>query len=125
LIKFKGYQVTPAELEDLLLTHPAIEDAAVLGVMNPDLQSEVPLAYIRLKEGWNEDEGTAASILHHVKGRVVHYKHLRGGIVWTPSIPKSASGKILKRVLRDQAESSDRHKRIGAVDYGKYRSTKI
>ncbi|KAJ5924905.1 phenylacetyl-CoA ligase [Penicillium verhagenii] len=92
LIKFKGYQVAPAELEDLLLTHPAIEDAAVVGVMNPDLQSEVPLAYIRLKEGWNEDEGTAAGILHHVKCRVVHYKQLRGGIVWTPSIPKKGLG---------------------------------
>ncbi|KAL3474462.1 putative phenylacetyl-CoA ligase [Aspergillus californicus] len=125
MIKVKGYQVAPAELEDILFHHPAVKDAAVIGVMNPDLQSEVPLAYITLNEGWAADEKAAGDILDYIRNRVIHYKRLRGGIIWTSQIPKSASGKILKRILRDRVGTVDKGKQIGAIDYSRYRAGKL
>jgi acyl-coenzyme A synthetase/AMP-(fatty) acid ligase len=118
LIKFKGYQVPPAELEDLIIRHKAVDDVAVVGIMNESLASEEPLAYIVVKAGHPEDEGTAKLILDHVKNQTVFYKHLRGGIIFTKEIPKGASGKILKRVLRQQA-TAEGVRRIGATDKGK------
>ncbi|KAF9888237.1 hypothetical protein FE257_008806 [Aspergillus nanangensis] len=127
MIKFKGYQVAPAELEDTLLEHEAVEDVAVIGVENADLQSEVPLAYVVLKRKDGEGGGVemAEALLRHVRERLVRYKQLRGGIVWTERIPKSPSGKILKRELRERVASVDRGKVIGAVEYNRYREAKI
>lgn len=125
LIKFKGYQVPPAELEDLIVKHEKVEDVAVIGIFNDSLASEVPLAYIVVKSGTPEDEATAKLILDHVKNQTVNYKHLRGGIIFTREIPKGSSGKILKRVLRQQA-TADGVRRIGAIEYEKYpRVTKL
>jgi 4-coumarate--CoA ligase len=97
LIKFKGFQVAPAELEALLLTHPAIADAAVIGVPD-DEAGERPRAFIVLKPGQDAsaDEITAFTAEHVATYKVVH------DIVFTEEIPKSASGKILRRMLRDQ-----------------------
>ncbi|KAL4889654.1 putative phenylacetyl-CoA ligase [Aspergillus ambiguus] len=122
MIKFKGWQIAPAEVEDVVLEHAAVEDAAVIGVHNDDLQSEVPLAYVVLKPGTPASEETAQDILRHVQERVVQYKQLRGGVVWIPQIPKSPSGKILKRALRDRLGSVDKEKVMGAVEYGRYRA---
>jgi len=98
LIKFKGFQVPPAELEALLLTHPQISDAAVIGL--PDDESgEIPAAYVVLKPG---QEATAADIQAFVAERVASYKQIRR-LTFVDAIPKSASGKILRRILRDQA----------------------
>ncbi|KAK0427348.1 hypothetical protein QR680_010180 [Steinernema hermaphroditum] len=99
LIKVKGYQVPPAELEDLLLTHPSIKDCAVIGV--PDEASgEIPMAFVvRKDEAVNEKE-----VMDFVKERVSHYKQLKGGVQFIREIPKSPSGKILRRFLRDEAE---------------------
>ncbi|KAL5363676.1 hypothetical protein BJX96DRAFT_187155 [Aspergillus floccosus] len=121
MIKYKGWQVAPAEVEDVLLEHAGVQDAAVIGVQNEDLQSEVPLAYVVLKTGWEQSERTAGEILRHVRERVVHYKQLRGGIVWIQQIPKSPSGKILKRELRDRLRGEDKEKVLGAVEYTRYR----
>jgi 4-coumarate--CoA ligase len=97
LIKVKGFQVPPAELEALLLTHPAIADAAVIG--RPDEESgEIPVAFVVLRPG---SEATAEQIQEFVAGKVATYKHVRE-VVFTDAIPKSASGKILRRMLRDQ-----------------------
>ena len=97
LIKFKGFQVAPAELEALLLTHPAIADAAVIGVPD-DEAGERPRAFIVLKPGQDAsaDQITAFTAEHLATYKVVH------DIVFTEEIPKSASGKILRRMLRDQ-----------------------
>ena len=98
LIKYKGFQVAPAELEALLLTHPQIADAAVIGLPD-DEAGEVPVAFVVLKPG---QDATVADIQGFVAERVASYKQIRK-LTFVDAIPKSASGKILRRVLRDQA----------------------
>ena len=98
LIKYKGFQVPPAELEALLLTHPKIADAAVIGVPD-DEAGEIPAAYVVLKP---DTEATAEEIQEFVAGQVATYKHVRR-LTFVDAIPKSASGKILRRILRGQA----------------------
>jgi acyl-CoA synthetase (AMP-forming)/AMP-acid ligase II len=95
LIKYKGLQVAPAELEALLLSHPAIADAAVIGVR--DLEAgEIPKGFVVLK-----GEATPDDIMGFVAERVAPFKKIRRLEV-VAQIPKSASGKILRRVLRDR-----------------------
>ena len=96
LIKYKGFQVPPAELEALLLTHPAIADAAVVG-QDDEAAGEIPVAHVVLRPG---AEVTAEEIQAFVAGQVAYYKQIRK-VVITDAIPKSASGKILRRVLRN------------------------
>ncbi|KAJ1334119.1 4-coumarate--CoA ligase [Microdochium nivale] len=99
LIKYKGNQVAPAELEALLLSHPKILDAAVIGV--PGEGTEVPRAYIVA----NPKEISEEEILEWFKKQgVARYKFLRGGVKFLEAIPKSPSGKILRKNLRDQAK---------------------
>ena len=96
LIKYKGFQVPPAELEGLLLTHPDVADAAVIGI--PDEEAgELPKAFVVLKPG---HEATADDLQAFVAGHVAHYKQIRM-VAFVKEIPKSASGKILRRLLRD------------------------
>ncbi|MGW1593502.1 4-coumarate--CoA ligase family protein [Streptomyces sp. NPDC002343] len=99
LIKYKGYQVAPAELEALLLTHPGIADAAVIGARDED-GNEIPHAFVVRRPGAagpTEDE-----ILGFVAARVAPYKRVRR-ITFTAAVPRAASGKILRRRLREQA----------------------
>jgi 4-coumarate--CoA ligase len=98
LIKYKGFQVPPAELEALLLTHPKIADAAVIGIPD-DEAGELPAAYVVLRP---DTEATAEEIQEWVAGQVASYKQVRR-LTFIDAVPKSASGKILRRVLRDQA----------------------
>jgi len=92
LIKYKGYQVAPAELEALLVGHPAVADAAV--VPKPDEEAgEVPKAYVVLR-----GETTGEELMAYVAERVAPYKRVREVEV-VDEIPKSPSGKILRRVL--------------------------
>lgn len=95
----KGFQVAPAELEELLRDHPLVNDAAVIGVPDPN-SGEVPRAFIVPKD--NEHVRTA-EIEEYVNERVTSYKKLRGGIVFVDAIPKNASGKILRRQLKAMA----------------------
>jgi acyl-CoA synthetase (AMP-forming)/AMP-acid ligase II len=98
LIKYKGFQVPPAELEALLLTHPAVADAAVIGL--PDEEAgEIPVAYVALKAG---RDVAPEDIQAFVAEQVAHYKQVRR-VHLVDEIPKSASGKILRRVLRERA----------------------
>jgi acyl-CoA synthetase (AMP-forming)/AMP-acid ligase II len=92
LIKYKGYQVAPAELEGLLLTHPAIADAAVIGL--PDEEAgEVPKAFV-VASGPLTPEDVSAFVAEHV----APYKKVRA-VELIDEIPKTPSGKILRRVL--------------------------
>ncbi|MFT7624920.1 MAG: acyl-CoA synthetase (AMP-forming)/AMP-acid ligase II [Myxococcota bacterium] len=97
LIKYKGFQVPPAELEALLIRHPQVNDVAVIGV--PDEEAgELPKAFIVRAPG---DEVDAATLQAFVAEHVSSYKQVRI-VEFVEAIPKSASGKILRRVLRDQ-----------------------
>ncbi|KAL4869185.1 hypothetical protein BDV12DRAFT_185404 [Aspergillus spectabilis] len=125
MIKFKGFQIAPTELEDILIDDPAVSDAAVIGIWNEEMQTEVPLAYLVRKGDTANGENVAMSIMEHLKDKVVSYKHLRGGVIWISQIPKSPSGKILKRALRDRVATVDRGKQIIAPEYARYRSAKL
>ncbi|MFJ6126206.1 4-coumarate--CoA ligase family protein [Streptomyces griseoviridis] len=97
LIKYKGYQVAPAELEALLLTHPGIADAAVVGALD-DRGDEIPHAHVvRAATGVSEGE-----IMTYVAERVAPYKRVRA-VTFVDTVPRAATGKILRRVLRDRA----------------------
>jgi acyl-CoA synthetase (AMP-forming)/AMP-acid ligase II len=100
LIKYKGLQVAPAELEALLITHPAVLDVAV--VRHPDEEAgEVPKAYIVLKGDPAAKATPAEEIMAWVAGRVAPHKRVRK-LEFIEQIPKSASGKILRRLLIDR-----------------------
>jgi acyl-CoA synthetase (AMP-forming)/AMP-acid ligase II len=92
LIKYKGYQVAPAELEHLLLTHPAVADAAVVPRPHPEA-GEVPVAHVALR-----GPATAEELLGYVAERVAPYKRIRDVRI-TDAVPRSPSGKLLRRVL--------------------------
>ncbi|KAL1640422.1 hypothetical protein SLS58_006920 [Diplodia intermedia] len=102
LIKVRGFQVAPPEVEGVLLTHPDLLDAAVIGVFDDEIQSEVPRAYVVKRAG--ATELVADGVKEWVSKRLAKYKCLDGGVVFLDAIPKTASGKILKRVLRDVAK---------------------
>ncbi|KAL1640155.1 hypothetical protein SLS58_007269 [Diplodia intermedia] len=117
MIKVKGVGVAPAELEDLLLGHAKVEDVAVFGVAD-EYAGEVPKAYVVLKpgvvggggKGGDETAAAAAAavavgreLLAYVRENKVRDKRVRE-VEFIEEIPKSASGKILRRVLRDRAE---------------------
>ncbi|KAI6536220.1 hypothetical protein MCOR10_001992 [Pyricularia oryzae] len=108
LIKYKGFQVAPAELEGLLLGHPEVADVGVVGVQDDELASEVPRAYVVLKDQRAGGEAKAREIVDWMASRVAPHKKLRGGVVLVDAIPKSPSGKILRRVLRDVAKKERR-----------------
>jgi acyl-CoA synthetase (AMP-forming)/AMP-acid ligase II len=93
LIKYKGFQVAPAELEAILISHPAIVDAAVIGVPDADA-GEIPKGFVVLSSPMPKEQ-----ILAYVAERVAPHKKLRR-LVIVDEIPKAASGKILRRVLR-------------------------
>lgn len=96
LIKFKGFQVAPAELENHLLAYPGILDAAVIGI--PDEEAgELPRGYVVAKSGVQLN---VEDIVKFVNSRVGATKRIRGGVVIVDNIPKNASGKILRREIK-------------------------
>jgi acyl-CoA synthetase (AMP-forming)/AMP-acid ligase II len=101
LIKYKGYQVAPAELERLLLTHAAVADAAVVPRPDPDA-GEVPVGYVVLRA-----EVTAEELQAYVAERVAPYKRLRDVRI-TDAVPRSPAGKLLRRVLVEAERNAPR-----------------
>ena len=119
LIKYKGFQVAPAELEALLLTMPQVKDAIVIPVPD-DEAGEVPRAYVALQDvvvtmrakvqqaavdGSSSNDShdshgvfSEEDVVRFVHERVAPHKRLRGGVVFVDSVPKSPSGKLLRRV---------------------------
>lgn len=97
MIKYKAWSIAPAELEALLLEHPAVREAAVIGW--PDAEAgEVPRAYVALREG---ESVTDEEIMAFSNGKLASYKSIRQ-VVFVESIPKTASGKILRRELKER-----------------------
>lgn len=107
LIKYKGFQVPPAELEGLLISHPKVNDVAVIGIYNKDQATEVPRAYIVPKPGVEGSPKTAHDISQWLQARVSNHKRLRGGVRFVDEVPKSASGKILRRLLKIKAQQEN------------------
>lgn len=117
LIKYKGFQVAPAELEGKLMDHPLVNDVAVIGIEDKEMHTEVPRAYIvHAKKGGKagnketglpetaEDKKDAEDIVNWAASKVANHKRLRGGVRFIEEIPKSAAGKILRRLLKDKAK---------------------
>jgi acyl-coenzyme A synthetase/AMP-(fatty) acid ligase len=111
LIKYKGFQVPPAELEAILLNSPIVADCAVIGVYDSEQATELPRGYITLKPDVPENEETANIIKKFVSDQVVHYKQLRS-IKFIKEVPKSPSGKILRRILRDAAAEEEKQLKL-------------
>ena len=107
LIKYKGFQVPPAELEGLLLSHPMVNDVAVVGIYNKDQATEVPRAYIVPAPGVEGSPKSAQEIMQWLQAKVASHKRLRGGVRFVDEIPKSASGKILRRLLKIRAQQEE------------------
>jgi 4-coumarate--CoA ligase len=100
LIKYKGFQVAPAELEAILLTHPVVADAAVIGSPSGHDGTELPRAYVVLAENGIPESQTSKDITDFVSGKVASHKRLRGGVQFVKAIPRNPAGKILRRELR-------------------------
>lgn len=104
MIKYKGLQIAPSELEDLLVQHPAVIDAAVCSIYSTSEATEVPLAYVSLGQelaasSSSDIDGVLKEVQGWIDGRVAGYKKLRGGVWHLQQLPKNASGKILRREL--------------------------
>uniref|UniRef100_A0A0A9YVM6 4-coumarate--CoA ligase-like 7 n=1 Tax=Lygus hesperus TaxID=30085 RepID=A0A0A9YVM6_LYGHE len=96
MIKYQGYQISPTEIEMLLLQHDSIEDAAVVGVEH-DVYGEVPSALVVKREGY---ELTECAVMKIVKEGLSPYKQLRGGVKFVDTIPKTCSGKVKRALLK-------------------------
>ena len=92
------FQVSPSELEDVLRRHPAVLDVAVIGIPD-DAAGELPRAYIVQKPGSNASK---KDIMEFMDSKVAVHKRLNGGVVFIDSIPKTTTGKLLRRELKAQ-----------------------
>ncbi|KAF4439100.1 phenylacetyl- ligase [Fusarium acutatum] len=99
MIKVRGHAVAPAELEDLLHGHPKVKDAAIIGIPD-DYSGETPRAFVVLASGVNGGPEVVKELQDFVAARKAKHKRLSGGVEFMDQIPKSASGKILRRVLK-------------------------
>jgi long-chain acyl-CoA synthetase len=97
MIKYKGYQIAPAELEALLMEHPAVMDSAVIPKRDAE-SGEVPKAFVLLRQG---QDASVEDLMRFVEERVAPYKKVRE-IEFVQAIPKTPSGKILRRELIEQ-----------------------
>ncbi|KAL7770438.1 hypothetical protein CFE70_000372 [Pyrenophora teres f. teres 0-1] len=110
LIKVQGYQVAPAELEAHLMSHPSVQDCAVIQVPN-EKTGEVPKAFVVKASSVgleDNDRLVARDIKKYVEQHKARYKWLGGGVEFVDEIPKSPSGKILRRLLRDREKEKRR-----------------
>ena len=106
LIKVRGFQVAPPELEGVLLGHPDIVDVAVIGITDSAHEgSELPRAYVQRRPG-SGGKPSAEDVQVYMRERLASYKALTGGVVFIDAIPKNQSGKILKRILRERAKET-------------------
>ncbi|PCD25209.1 hypothetical protein AU210_014318 [Fusarium oxysporum f. sp. radicis-cucumerinum] len=99
MIKVRGHAVAPAELEDLLHGHPKVKDAAIIGIPD-DYSGETPRAFVVLAGGVHGGPEVVKELQEFVAARKAKHKRLSGGVEFMDQIPKSPSGKILRRVLK-------------------------
>ena len=99
----RGFQVAPPEVEAVLLMHPEIIDAAVIGVVIDD--AELPRAYVvRRPDSAAAKDLTEETVKTYCAEKLAKYKRLEAGVMFVDAIPRNASGKILKRILREMAK---------------------
>lgn len=111
ILKVRGHPVPPTLLEDTLLTHPCVADCAVIGI--PDEYSgEIPQAWVVLNDVGVDrgEELMRQELVRLVEGRRERHMWLKGGIMFVHELPKSAAGKILRRVLKERAEKMGKPK---------------
>lgn len=89
------------------MDNPKVNDVAVIGIDLKEQHTEIPRAYVVLAPSVEASTQTAQEIVAWMDKKVVYYKKLRGGIRFVDEIPKSAAGKILRRVLKDRAKSEE------------------
>lgn len=109
-LQCQGHQVAPAELEAHILTHPSVADCAVIPVPD-DAAGEVPKVFVVKSSAVgieDNDRMVKRDIMKHVEAHKAKYKWLKGGVEFIDVIPKSASGKILRRLLRDKERETRR-----------------
>ena len=99
-------------MENIIIQHPLVEEAAVIGIWSASQDTELPRAYVVLKEDIREYSNTAVlqEISNFVSDKVSNYKRLRGGVVAIDALPRNTTGKVLKKVLKDKAASSDKER---------------
>jgi long-chain acyl-CoA synthetase len=98
MIKYKGFPVAPAEVEAVLLEHPAVKECGVVG--RPDVDAgEIPVAFVALRDGFADSKKMQEELCTFVADRLTHYKQPRE-VRFIDVVPKTASGKILRRELR-------------------------
>lgn len=100
MFKCMDQQVAPSEIEDLLMQHNAVKEAAVTGVPHAEF-GEAPRAFVVLHQGFPANEATIAELQTYVSAKMSRHKQLHGGVEFVSSIPKSDTGKNLRRDLRD------------------------
>ncbi|KAH8020093.1 hypothetical protein HPB51_024455 [Rhipicephalus microplus] len=99
LIRCLDVHVVPAELEELLLSHPAVAEALVVGIPHQQM-GEVPRAFVVLAQGVSADDALAQELLLHVSEQVEHAMQLHGGLEFVSDLPKTPTGQYLRRELR-------------------------
>lgn len=114
LIKYKGFQVAPAELEGVLMGMELVNDVAVIGIRDETQATEVPLAFVVPAKGVEKSKENQEVIVKWLSEKVAGHKRLRGGVRWIEEVPKSASGKILRRVLKDMLKEEDKEAKVKA-----------
>jgi acyl-coenzyme A synthetase/AMP-(fatty) acid ligase len=100
----RGFQVAPPELEAVLLSHPRILDAAVIGITLPGGDGESPRAYVVRQPGSAGANLTEEEVKDYLRSRLASYKALTGGVRFVDNIARNASGKILKMILREESK---------------------
>jgi acyl-CoA synthetase (AMP-forming)/AMP-acid ligase II len=102
MIKYKGFSIAPAEIESVLLEHPAVRDCGVVGKQDP-AAGEVPVAFVVAQDGFAAKQGFDDELCAFVASRLAHYKQPRE-VRFIAAVPKTTSGKILRRELRKALE---------------------
>jgi len=103
LIKSAGYRIGPAEVEDALIRHPAVAEAAVVGAPDPD-RGQIVIAFVRLAPGHGASDTLAGELQQHVKDRLAVYKYPRV-VRFVDEFPLTSTGKISRKTLRHQLET--------------------
>lgn len=96
MIIYKGYNIYPREIEEVIFEHPAVQQCAVVGKPDPK-GGEAPVAFVELVKG---EQATKEEILEHTNSKIAHYKKVRD-VIFLDQIPVSAAGKVLKKELRE------------------------